>query len=111
MDHSQDKRRTDRFSCSSPVEWVYFNKTESHRAWMRNFSGEGVCLECSRAPLNGATILMRLDGYDDCRSGCRPDMECPWPRSLVLGDVKWCRDISGSGEPRFGVGVKFHLPV
>jgi hypothetical protein len=112
MEHSEEKRREERFSCGSPVEWAYFNKSEKHNARMRNFSRAGACFESSRAPVHGATILVRLEAYQtDCRSDCREGSDCPWPRSMVLGEVKWCRDIAGSRLPLFGVGVKFQLPV
>jgi hypothetical protein len=79
---------------------------------MRNFSHDGACFECAQALVNGATIMVRLEAYQaECISACREETDCPWPRSVVLGEVKWCRDLSTSGPPRFGVGVKFHLPV
>jgi hypothetical protein len=109
MDHAEEKRRNDRFACGTPVEWGYFNKSEKHSAKMLNFSHEGICFECSRAPVNGATIMVRLETYQsECRSDCKDEWNCPWPRSIVLGDVKWCHDITSSGLTRFGVGVKFH---
>lgn len=107
----RDKRRDERFACRTPVEWTYFNKPERYSAQMRNFSTAGACFECSQALVHGATILVRLEGYQaECRSECTDQSLCPWPRSIVLGEVRWCRGISGSGLPPFGVGVKFHLP-
>lgn len=107
----RDKRRDERFACRSPVEWTYFNKAERYSAQMRNFSMAGACFECSQALSQGATILVRLEGYQaECRSECTDINDCPWPRSIVLGEVKWCRGITGSGPLRFGVGVRFHIP-
>ena len=107
----RDKRRNERFTCRSPVEWAYFNKPESYSALMRNFSLTGACFESSQALVHGATVLVRLEGYQaECREDCTERADCPWPRTIVLGEVKWCRGISGSGLARFGVGVKFHLP-
>jgi hypothetical protein len=112
MGLSLEKRREERFSCGSPVEWAYFNKVEKHNARMRNFSHTGASFECSQALVNGATIMVRLESYQaECRSGCGEKSDCPWPRSVVLGEVKWCRNVSGGGVPLFGVGVKFHLPA
>ncbi len=109
--HAEEKRRDERFSCGSPVEWGYFNKPEKHSARMRDFSHSGACFECSQAPVHGATILVRIEAYQpECRAECREKIDCPWPRSIVLGEVKWCRDLAGSGRARFGVGVKFHPP-
>jgi hypothetical protein len=107
----KDKRHDERFTCRSPVEWTYFNKPESYSAQMRNFSSTGACFESSQELVRGATILVRLESYQtECRSECVAQSECPWPRSIVLGEVKWCRNITGSGLLPFGVGVKFHLP-
>lgn len=110
--HPEEKRRDERYSCGSLVEWTYFNKPEKHSARMRNFSHSGACFECSQAPIHGATIMVRLEAYqNECRSGCRDKSDCPWPHWNVLGEVKWRRDITGSGHPLFGVGVRFHPPV
>jgi hypothetical protein len=112
MERSEEKRGDDRLSCRSPVAWAYFNKSEMHSGQMRNFSSRGACFECTQAPVNGATILVRLETYPtECRSGCEGVSDCPWPPSIVLGDVKWCRDLASSGPQRFGVGLKFHVPV
>jgi len=109
---SEDKRREERFSCGSPLEWAYFNKAEKHDARMRNFSHAGACFECSQAPVHGATIMVRLGAYQtECRSDCKEESDCPWPRLLVLGEVKWCREITDGRLPLFGVGVRFHLAV
>lgn len=112
MDPSKEKRHEKRFDCGSPVEWTYFNKSEKHNARMRNFSHAGACLESAEALVYGATIIVRLEAYQaECRADCQEKSTCPWPRSMVLGEVKWCRGISGSGLQRFGVGMKFHLSV
>jgi hypothetical protein len=112
MNQLPEKRRNERFPCRTPVEWAYFNKSEKHSARMNNYSQAGACFESSRAPMQGATILVRLEAYQsDCRSDCREGNACPWPRSISLGEVKWCRNLASSGLPLFGVGVKFHLQV
>jgi hypothetical protein len=107
-----EKRCDARFSCRAPVEWAYFNKPDKHNARMLNYSQTGACFECAEALVNGATIMVRLEAYRaDCGSGCRNKDECPWPRSIGLGEVKWCLGLPGIGVQRFGVGVKFHLPI
>jgi hypothetical protein len=112
MKHFENKRSDERFLCGSPIEWAYFNKSQKHSARMRNFSHTGACFESRQAILRGATIMVRLETYeDDCRMGCAHKSDCPWPRSIALGEVKWCRDMAGCGLPVFGVGVKFHFPV
>jgi hypothetical protein len=112
MQPAEEKRRNERLACRSPVEWAYFNRPETHTGVMRDFSHYGASFECSQALVHGATVVVRLEAYlSECRSGCQEPSECPWPPSIILGDVKWCRDLSGSGPSRFGVGVKFHRQV
>jgi hypothetical protein len=112
MQDPDEKRCGGRLACRSPIAWAYFNKPETHQGQMLNYSSHGVGFECAQAPFHGATILVRLNAYPaECRAGCQGGPECPWPPSVVLGDVKWCRDLSASGMQRFGVGVKFHLEV
>lgn len=107
----KEKRRDERFACRSPVEWTYFNRPERYSGQMCNFSLNGACFECPQALMKGATILVRLEGHPaECRPECRGGSDCPWPRTMILAEVKWCRGISGSAPPRFGVGVKLHLP-
>jgi hypothetical protein len=112
MEHPPEKRCNERFPCRTPVEWAYFNKPEKHSACMLNFSRNGACFECSEALIHGATIMVRLEAYQaECRAECKMGDECPWPRLMSLGEVKWCQGLPGAGLQRFGVGVKFHLPV
>lgn len=103
----EDKRRDDRLACRSPIEWAYFNRPQIQSGVMRNFSHDGASFESTQALVSGATVVVRLENYPaECRSGCSARSSCPWPRSIILGDVKWCRDLSGGGAPRYGVGVK-----
>ena len=109
MEQPPEKRCDERLPCRTPVEWGYFNKPEKYSARMLNYSHTGACFESSQALINGATILVRLEAYrGECGSECNKDAECAWPRMLSLGEVKWCRNLQGTGAQRFGVGVKFH---
>jgi hypothetical protein len=110
MADAAEKRREERVLCHAAVIWTYFNKPETHPASLRNFSPAGACVECPQAPLLGSTIMVRMEGYPaGCREGCKNEGDCPWPRSLTLGEVKWCRELSGGGARIFGFGLQFHL--
>ncbi|MBI5577747.1 MAG: PilZ domain-containing protein [Deltaproteobacteria bacterium] len=112
MELSSEKRYYERFPCRTPVEWGYFNKPHKYSARMLNYSQTGACFESPQALINGSTIQVRLEAYRaECGSDCNDDAECAWPRLIGLGEVKWCRNLSGVGAQRFGVGVRFHLPV
>ena len=112
MEKPPERRRYERFACGSPVQWAYFNKAENHNARMRNFSHAGVCLESPEALLPGAAVVVRLAEYrTECTAECRNQPDCPWPRSIAVGDVKWCHGQAGGIRSSFDAGVRFHLPV
>jgi hypothetical protein len=107
-----EKRADTRYECGSPLEWTYFNRQDPHSARMVNFSISGACFESSKAVTAGANVMLRVATFKpECRAECSEGVGCPWPRSFTIGEVRWCRDVSGTSRPRFGVGVKFHVPV
>lgn len=112
MQKNPEKRRHERFACVSEVEWAYFNKAKAHSARMLNFSDAGMCLESPEMLTPGAAVVVRLTEHRaECRAGCRNQTGCPWPRSIAVGEVKWCRNATKRRPSSFGAGVKFHLPV
>jgi hypothetical protein len=32
-------------------------------------------------------------------------------KTTALGEVKWCRELFGGSVVRFGIGVRYHIPV
>jgi hypothetical protein len=112
MEKTSERRRHERFACGSAVKWAYFNRAEVHAARMCNFSHAGVSFEGPEEIAPGATIVVRLEEY---RAGCTPKCpdqgDCPWPRSIAVGEVKWCQSANGGGRFSFESGVRFHLPV
>jgi hypothetical protein len=32
-------------------------------------------------------------------------------RTTALGEVKWCRELQERQPRRFGIGVRYHIPV
>jgi hypothetical protein len=101
-----EKRSLPRIVCRASVRWSYFNKPEQHPAQMLNHSDTGLYFESSFVLTPGATVLIRLEARP---SSCPLGGECAWPRTLSVGEVRWCRPLSGSDAPRFGVGVQYHV--
>ena len=102
-----EKRREARQKCDAEVEWAYFNKADFFYARLLNFSGGGSYIECAKPLIPGATILIRLQTC--AASGGEPlirDM-----RTTALGEVKWCRELQAEQIQRFGIGVRYHIPV
>ncbi len=103
-----EKRAELRIPCSAAVQWGYFNKKDRYEAQMFNHSKGGVYFESAVTPAPGSTILLRLEKRPD---SCPLGGPCSWPRTIGLGEVKWCRQISEGGVPHYAVGVKYHVPV
>lgn len=107
-----ERRRQERYACGSAGKWAYFNRAEFHSARMFNFSHAGACFESPEALMPGATVVVRLEDYrPECTAQCRGPSDCPWPRSIAVGEVNWCRGASGDRRPAFRAGVRFHLPA
>lgn len=109
MESTGEKRNDRRYPCRASVEWSYFNQSGGRSGVMSNFSREGVALETDESLVDGASVVMRLAGdATGCRPDCDDSVECPWPKSMLLGHVKWSRRLSGSEPPRWGAGLKIY---
>ena len=100
-----DKRNAKRHGCDGEIIWSYFNKKDYFKAYALNFSRDGSYFETDRALGVGVTVLIRvLNCFDqNIRS---EENECI--RWNALGEVKWCRDLTGGKQGHYGIGVKYH---
>lgn len=102
-----EKRCEDRQNCDAEVKWAYFNKADFFNARLLNFSGGGSYIECAQPLIPGATILIRLQ-TSASSAGEPPSRNM---RTTALGEVKWCRELHAGQSQRFGIGVRYHIPV
>ena len=107
MGARSEKRCEDRQDCDAVVEWAYFNKADFFSARLLNLSKGGGYFECAQSLIPGATILIRMqkDAYTGGESAIR------YMRTTALGEVKWCRELQEKQPHRFGIGVRYHIPV
>lgn len=108
MKATSEKRCEERQGCDAAIEWAYFNKGENFGARMLNFSKGGGYFVSGQPLLPGATILIRLQA---CEASGQPPCEGGTLRTTALGEVKWCRELSGTSTGWFGIGVRYHFPV
>jgi len=99
-----EKREHVRHNCEADLEWSYFNKAKYYDAKLLNFSEGGVYLETGRELKPGVTIFMKIKMLP---SSMIDSLEHVHPRSMSLGDVKWCVDLSGKGHSCYRVGIRF----
>lgn len=101
-----EKRRGGRVKCSAQLEWALLSAPDALPATLVDFSQSGVGIESSRALPPRATIRIKVDAHSaPCRAACL-GTECPWPRSVAVGEVIWCREHPGGQGARFAAGVR-----
>jgi hypothetical protein len=108
MESNVEKRCEERQKCHAAIEWAYFNKSDFFSARLMNFSRGGGYFESGHPPIPGATILIRLQKYD---ASSEAFADCSFMKTTALGEVKWCRELLGGPDMRFGIGVRYHIPV
>ena len=106
MDELIERRDMERQGCKCEVNWSYFNRDSSVKGHVLNFSQGGSYLETARPVTPGATVLIRVLQCAGLKREHPKDL-----RFNAIGEVKWCREMKGSEEASFGVGVRYHFPV
>ena len=76
------------------------NKDGSYtRARMVNCCANGICFEADKALQPGFDVCIKMVNSE-------PDMEySPEAHKIVMGRVKWCKEVDESS--RYGIGVQF----
>jgi len=104
MDVAIEKRVCERHACDFSVTWCYFNQNQFHKAKLLNCSEGGVYLETYKAPLSGATILIkRLYPTEEKGS----DQYYAGHREITLAEVRWCREIKDTNGCHYRVGASY----
>jgi hypothetical protein len=104
---STDKRRYERIRCEAAVEWSYFNQDVYFGAKLINFSKSGVYFETDRELKPGASIFLNTKRISPSMIKSKDRQR---PRSVSLGEVQWCLDLSAGDKSCYGVGVRFPFP-
>jgi hypothetical protein len=104
---STDKRRYERIRCEAVIEWSYFNQDVYFDAKLINFSKNGVYFETDRELKQGVSIFLNTKSIRPSMSNSKHHQR---PRSVSLGEVQWCLDLSERDKSCYGVGVRFPFP-
>ena len=101
---STDRRRHTRIRCEANIEWSYFNQDVYFDARLIDFSKNGVQFETDRELKPGVSIFLNMKRIS---SGMIETQDHQRPRSVSLGEVQWCIDLSEKDRSCYGVGVRF----
>jgi hypothetical protein len=99
-----EKRMDRRIGCKARINWSYFNENRFFDAKVFNYSRNGVYLETQDRIRPNTTILIRLEALHTENKRVS-DNECI--RTVSLGEVKWCHELSKDDSNLYGVGVRY----
>ncbi len=99
----REKRMYERYNCEAIIKWSYFNDDKFFEAKIFNFSRNGIYFETPHEVKPRTTIFIRLETLLS-KSMSLDDHECL--RTVSLGEVKWCNELSADSVSYFGVGVR-----
>ena len=106
MEEHVDQRRTERFSCESPIVCSTLNGKTVYPARTLNHCDSGISF-ITRTPLKaGTTIFFRADTRTQNRVETQT---CPTMRGTGLAQVRWCRKLRGRDDC-FCVGAEYVEP-
>lgn len=98
-----EKRMDERYECEALIKWSYFNQDRCFDAKILNFSRNGFYFETSHAIKSKTYIFTRLETLFT-KNMKLIEQECL--RTVSLGEVKWCHELSKDDLGYYGVGIR-----
>ena len=98
-----EKRVCKRYNCEALIKWSYFNRDRLFDAKIVNFSVDGFSFETTSEIIPNATIFTRLEILFT-KNMSLPVQRCL--RTVSIGEVKWCQELSKDGQNFYVVGVR-----
>ncbi len=99
----KEKRIYERYNCEAIIKWSYFNNDKFFDAKVYNISRNGIYFETPHAIRQGTTIFIRTETLFSKNMRLN-ELECL--RTVSLGEVKWCHELSKDDLSYYGVGVR-----
>ena len=105
MEDQTEKRSAYRHHQEIPITVAHFNTSRYHPATVLNYSEGGIYFESDFAFQPRTSIYIRIEKQikdlpeSEVQNGIR---------SVALGEVKWCKEISKGESGRYGMGVKYY---
>jgi hypothetical protein len=100
---SAEKRVYDRFEVEFPAVCTRFNSDRRHTVTVKNCSEGGVYFEAAQSFGPGIYITLRKDGA----SKHGQPKKCDYVKTLIVGEVRWAREISAKAGRSYGIGVRY----
>ena len=107
MGAKMEKRTFDRHFQEASIVCAFFNTNKYCDAKMLNYCEGGLYFESEFAFKPGTSIYIRIEELSQKAS------DSPLRhgyRTVTLGEVKRCKEISSTESYRYGVGVRYYEP-
>jgi PilZ domain len=105
MEEQTEKRSCERHYQEMPITVACFNTNRYRSAKMLNYSEGGIYFESNFAFQPRTSIYIRIEKKMTDLSECKFHNGF---RSVALGEVKWCREISEGESGKYGIGIKYY---
>ena len=102
-----EKRIFKRHNHKAIIICAYFNTNKYCRAKMLNYCEGGLYFESEFPFKPRSCIYIRLEEFSPITSGS--PRHCG-ARTTTLGEVQWCKELSGTESIKYGIGVRYYEP-
>jgi len=102
-----EKRSNERRAHQAPIRLARFNTGSWLDAQTLNHCLEGMCVKTSVHFQLGTALLIRVEHGASKASGTCAFEELP---TIILAEVKWCREIPDASFSTYETGVKYYAP-
>lgn len=108
MHSYKEKRSFERYHCKVPIICAHYNKEDYCGARTVNYSKGGLCFESDSPFRPGENVFIRTS--KSFSQDADPEIHDGF-RLVTLAEVRWLKEKPGPAASRYGVGVKYHIPV
>jgi hypothetical protein len=101
----KERRNSPRYNHRAALSFSIFNSEKHYQAQMFNCSQRGMYFETDREIRPGTSLYLRVvRNLPDLRQEA-----FPWVfRTVALGEVKWCYQLTKVGSAKYGIGVAYY---
>ena len=110
MSDTAEKRNGARCNHTAAIVCGFFNSGCYRPAETFNHSRDGIYIETDYCFRPGASVYIRLNHSMGSNASIKAD-ECDGHPTVVLAEVKWCKELFNNGNSLYGVGLKYYHPV
>ncbi|MDJ0811880.1 MAG: hypothetical protein QNJ48_07600 [Desulfobacterales bacterium] len=102
-----EQRRTERYTCESPLVCSILNGTSVYSGRSINHCERGMAFITQEPMKSGTTIYFRTDSFAQKRF---KDSTCRGMRGMGLAQVRWCHPVANQASTAYQIGAEYVGP-